>query len=210
VVAQICIILIVLWFSISAAATASPLLQGRIEEIRDNPGIKLPPELQATALRLQQTPVGPNILRAELKSFPAILRGEWKGQLKITSADYSSNYISAQPADAAKDQQAVYAGAPVEALFRFYNPRAGLLTMAPPELKIARVARAKRPADYIYLAVNDLDSDRYVSLGGTNKIKNTLLKNDIRMLAPNVVEQDMVVAVLLTDKRSGRQTMTCG
>ena len=35
-----------------------------------------------------------------------------------------------------------------------------------------------------------------------------MLKNDVRVLSPTTVEQDLVVAILLTDRSTGKQTKT--
>ena len=189
-------------------ALALPPLQGRIEQISSSSDVKLPVELHAAALELRDLTPVVHTLQAELKSFPATLRGTWKGQLEITSCDYSDAFSSAQPADAARAQELIHEGCLADAYFRFYMPRAGFVTMAPPEIKVSHVDSTRKTINNIYLSAPDLDSERYSSLGDNNSVKHTLLKNDVRVLSPTIVEQDLVVAILLTDRKSGKQSKT--
>lgn len=187
---------------------ALPVLQGRIEQIIDSPDVKLPAELHASALKLQDLSPVTHKLQAELKSFPATLRGTWKGPLEITSCDYSDAFSTAQPADFERARELIHEGCIAESYFRFYTPRVGFVAMAPPELKVTHVDSTRKTINNIYLSAADLDSERYSSLGDNNSVKHTLLKNDVRMLAPTVVEQDLVVAILLTDRKTGKQIKT--
>jgi hypothetical protein len=187
---------------------ALPVLQGRIEQIVDSPDVKLPVELHAAALKLQDLSPVTHKLQAELKSFPATLRGTWKGPLEIISCDYSDAFSTAQPADAERARELIHEGCIAESYFRFYTPRVGFVAMAPPELKVTHVDSTRKTINNIYLSAADLDSERYSSLGDNNSVKHTLLKNDVRMLAPTVAEQDLVVAIFLTDRKTGKQTKT--
>ncbi|CAN5299284.1 hypothetical protein BH11CYA1_BH11CYA1_22380 [soil metagenome] len=191
-------------------AIALPPLQGRIEQLNGTDPT-LPVELRATALKLLDlSPVKSkiNTLQAELKSFPATLRGNWKGQLEIISCEYSDAFSTAQPADAERAKEMIREGLMADSSFRFYTPRVGFVTMAPPEIKVILVDATRKTINHIYLSAPDLDSERYSTLGDGNRVKQVLLKNDVRMLAANIAEQDLVVAVLLTDRATGKQTKT--
>lgn len=189
-------------------AAAGQTLQGRIEQINASSDVKLPIELHASTLKLRDLTPVTHTLQAGLKSFPGTLRGTWKGPLEITDCDYSDAFASAQPADAERAKQLIHDGLTAESYFRFYTPKPGLVTMAPPEIKVTQVDPTTKTINNIYLSAPDLDSARYSSMGDNNSVKHTLIKNDVRVLAKDVVEQDLVVAIFLTDRKTGKQTKT--
>jgi hypothetical protein len=195
------------FFAFTPKALSNTLLQGRVEQIFNNSEITLPIALRATQLKLQMPSSAPHILQAELKSFPVILRGDWKGDLRVTQFTCSQLYATKEQADAEKDRQILTIGKRAESLFRFYTPRVGLLTLAPPVVRLPRVESPQGERDYVYLTVPEKGSERYQSSSGANGVKETLRKNEVRMLSSNVVEQDLVIERLLTD-RGGKQTNT--
>jgi hypothetical protein len=195
------------FFLFAQCALANTFLQGRVEEIFNNPNVTLPVALRATQLSLPIPSSQPHYLQAGLKSFPVILKGEWKGNLRVTKYTCSPIYERAQPADAQREQGIMTVGKPAESSFRFYTPSAGLVTMAPPEVKIALVGAPQGDSDYAYIAIQDFNSNRYLSASGTNRARMGLVKNEVKMLSTNVVEQDMVIEKVLID-RLGRQTKT--
>jgi hypothetical protein len=191
-------------FFFAPVVRSSTLLQGRVEEIFNKPSVKLPLELRATELKLPSDSSQPRYLQPELKSFPSILRGDWKGELQVKQFTCSQAYLTEQPADAETEQEVAALGKWAQSCFTFYTPRKGLVTMAPPEVKI--VDPDPQSADHFqYIAVQDFGaSTQWVSASGVNKVKMSLLKNEVKMLSPTVVEQDMVIEKLLTDPR-GKQ-----
>ena len=185
--------------SLGAGASNSQLLQGRVEEIFNDPNLKVPVELRAVALKLD-VPVasGPHIVRLELKSFPATMRGEWKGNLTINKNVFSDSYAKTESEDMLAEQQNLPVGKLAEAFFRFSTPRAGLLSMDPPVVRCG----------YTYISIADFESDHYVRTGGREKITLKLLKNEVRMLAPNIAEQDMYVRESWRDRNTGKPVVT--
>lgn len=191
----------------AGASNNNQLLQGRVEQIFNDPNLKVPVELRAVALKLDVPAAsGPHIVRAELKSFPATMRGEWNGNLTVTKSLYSDSYAKTEYEDMVSGQKNLPVGKIAESHFRFFTPRSGLLSMEPPVVRSEILSNSRRGAekDYIYVAIADFDSENYVRSGGREQMTHKLLSNEVRMLAPNVAEQDMYVRASWRDRDTGK------
>ncbi len=124
--------------SSSALAQKQNLYKGRVEEIYFSPNVKMPVELQAVTGTLDpeviRKKLAPQILRAELKSFPSTLRGEWKGDLIIKAIEFSPDFARALPEEAAFDKSFFYVGKTMQAKFKFSTPSSGRVSMEAPEI----------------------------------------------------------------------------
>ena len=157
-------------FFFASVVRSNTLLQGRVEEIFNKPSVNLPLELRATELKLPSSSSQPRYLQPELKSFPSTLRGDWKGELQVKKFTCSQAYLTEQPADAETEQEVAVVGKWAQSCFRFYTPRKGLVTMAPPEVKIVDPYPDPQSEDpFQYIAVQNFGS----SLNGSVRAVST-------------------------------------
>ncbi|MEZ4487517.1 MAG: hypothetical protein R3C24_18165 [Cyanobacteriota/Melainabacteria group bacterium] len=210
IVLSVLLILILqnLFVSSAFAQGTSQQLKGRIEKIFMDGDVTLPVELQATAakfdLRLLEQKKQPRILDGRLKSFPVKLRGDWKGPFHIVSVTYNPDF-SAKVSPAYR--QFSQPGREGEAAFRFYTPRAGVVTMAPPMVRFPYGFSGGGKSRYVYLSLYDPSTGKlarppsggvWTTLGGGASVDSTLLLNKVRMLGAEKVEQDLVVSSVHT------------
>jgi len=189
---------ILFYMALPAQATQ---LQGRIEEIIENPDVKMPVEQEL------QIPDKPHTLQAN--SFPLTLKGLWGGKLQISKSLFSKTYRSLAAEDVAKEEQVVVAGGQADSSFSFSTRRDGTVTMEPPEIKIRVPGTSWLRPHYVYIAIADFNSG-YQNMSGDSTVKSALLQNDVRMLSATVVEQDTVIQQVLTEKSTGKQKITFG
>src|SRR5271166_2186181 len=91
------------FFLFAEGGLSNTLLEGRVQEIFSKPEVRIPIELRATQLKLPITPTPTRLpLQLGLKSLPAVLRGEWHGNLRIEQFKCSESFVRTQPEDAEK------------------------------------------------------------------------------------------------------------
>lgn len=193
---------------------AARQLKGRIETIFVDGKVTVPVELQASAdkfdIRLLEEKKKPRILQAGLKSFPAKLRGEWTGTLKLVSMTINEDKPEGT-SDA--DRRFFKLGRLVNVKFRFYTPGGGIVSMAPPYGKFEKTPDFKGT---VYLPMIDPSTGKQLPPPGGGKwsaldtnygTNSEMLMNKVTMLSNERVEQDLVVHTTLTHKRD-RHTKT--
>jgi len=212
---KILFILFIVALCSSNAVWAQPqtVYKGRVEEIYFSPNVKMPLELQAVTGTLDPEAIrkklAPQILRAELKSFPVTLRGEWKGTLKVKAIEFSPEFARALPDDAAFDKEFFYVGRNMDARFRFYMPSAGRVSMDAPEIKTeheeVNKKTGKSTRGILYLSTGHTEKE-FDSNSRTAHSKDSLLFNKVNLLGDNTAEQNTYTLVKLVNKTTKRES----
>lgn len=207
----ILVIFAVCWWHPSPV-DAQTLYKGRVEEIYFSPNLKLPLELQAVAGTLDPEAIrkklAPQILRAELKSFPAVMRGTWKGTLTIKSVQFSPEFYTALPHEANYDSSFFKVGKNMDAAFHFSTPRAGRLAMDPPEIQTYVYdpnSFYQKPIGILYLSTGN-DVRGAVSNSKMADSIDHLLMNKVNVLSNDQAEQVTYTLARLIDKKTRHET----
>lgn len=182
-------------------------LQGRIEEVFNQPTVKLPVGLTAKAGKLVFEPPASRInqVAQQLKSFPALMRGEWKGQLEVTRSDFTDDFKKALPEEVRFEEPFFTIGRKAQSSFRFFAER-GKISMTPPVVQFwvnsEEAKSTARRALWIYLETDNAAGKTWRSNSGESRMQGRLIKNQVTQLGPSTIEQDTVVLVSLVNEKT--------
>lgn len=210
---QICLLLLILLgCNFAGHKCEAKKLKGRIETIFIDGKIKVPEELFAHAEefdeRLIENKKKPRIIDARLKTFPAKLRGEWSGVLRLVKFQIND---STDDKIGPNERKLLKKGRKLRVKFRFHTPGDGRVTMAPPYGKFEKSQDLKTDT---YMPLIDPSTGqqlpppkggRWRSIDFNNDIDHKLLLNRVTMLSTERVEQDLLVAAFLKNRKTGKE-----
>jgi hypothetical protein len=216
------------------AKPKSVTLQGRIEEIVSSGGSTLPVRLRKQSPKLDTSGAltGAAAVRssaalsgqAAAANFPVDWRGAWGGTLKVHSVQFSPAYIRSDPEAGQREQQLLKSGSEGTVNFEFvqsgssvslkpaqvilkaplkdsrYGSMIGAMYKDNPNL--APLASMMSQASY-YFAIVLGDLSGGVGVSG-NALQNSVVKNSVTALRPNVLEQDIVCYTTERNAQTGK------
>jgi len=209
------LIVATLLFTAQAAYTTQ-LLKGRIEQIFGQSDPRMPSvnELDARTEKIDQRLIdkklAPNRVPPGLKTFPALLRGEWTGDLKVTQIECTEAYWKALPVEAQLEEQFFQIGKLGHSKFRFFADR-NAISMSPPVVQFAvnsqeAVLFSKKGVKILFMEADEASGRPWRSNSGECHFTAQLVKNEVTQLAPAIVEQDTLVHALLVNEKTQLQT----
>jgi hypothetical protein len=200
------------------------MLYGRIEEISGQPGARLPIELKPMRPKVDTSLLkgGASTLTTRAAtSYPIDWRGSWSGTLKVHAVQMDPIRWKIDPAEASKEQELIRPGTVGQVSFEF-SQNGTAITLKPthvlfsttmdrsrysetfrqilgsnPQMGGSSVAAMLQNVPYYYaLSLGDIEGG--VGVTG-NLLRTRVMKNDLKQLAPGVVEQVLVTY----DSKSG-------
>ncbi|MBX9685433.1 MAG: hypothetical protein K2X27_01950 [Candidatus Obscuribacterales bacterium] len=189
----------------SKKAGGTHLLYGRIEELRDEAGAKIPIKLQSL------TPIRDGSLdtklegKSSLQSYPTDFRGTWTGELTISSCSFDKSFWEFDPAEADEQSELLRAGIRGRCSVTFYKGKGEETELEPCSVifaKVSQTANGQPGLPFFYsLHLGDLSSGRGVT---GNELSCKLMKNNLKQLSKTVLEQEVVTEDFDRNPRSGK------
>jgi hypothetical protein len=180
-------------------------------------------------LTAKATATAPLVAGAVVKSFPATYQGGWGGRLVLQQVQVDPNYYRIDPEEARRTVQAMKPGNIGQVNFNFDRSRGAIMleparclfmvaagdTQVPDEMKkmlggggqnaalggmmSQMVAGMQVP---LVLEFGDVQTGAGETSVSGNQLRQRVLKNEVRQLAPNVLEQQIVTEETTWDKRT--------
>ncbi len=175
---------------------------------------------------------GSPFLGAVLKSFPVNYQGNWGGRLVLQTVQVDPNYYRIDPEEARRTVQAMKPGNIGQVNFMFDRSRGAISlepakclfmvpagdTQVPDEMKKMLGAGGGGNAAFggmmsqmvssmpvpIVLEFGDVQTSSGVTSVSGNQLRQRVLKNETRQLAPNVLEQQIVTEETTWDKHTNQ------
>lgn len=187
------------------------ILKGRIEEIFDQKKVKFP-NLKALTPRMDKLSKRRiHRVHASLKSYPAILRGEWKGVLTVKKAEFNPIYFEQSPADARADKYLFPVGRRCNAKFRFYGVGGGRIALDPDvKFQVGPDESAKvwntRGRAIIHLNLGLARKGAKLRTNGQQSwLYEKVLMDKIKMLDNNLAEQNILTVNTATNIKTRKR-----
>lgn len=197
----------------SIARSSSTVLKGRIQEVFNNESIQFPKLKARTALLDRRAGRPINKIPDVLKSFPVILRGNWKGYLTVRKVEFNPVYFRQSPADAAVDKSVFVVGRVFGAKFRFYGRGRGSVALEP-EVKVtlddneSSSIWGESGAHSILLNLGAASVGKgYISNSRKSWLSERVLSDKIENLGENLIEQRILVLSTAIHKKSKLKRM---
>jgi hypothetical protein len=206
-------------------------LQGRIEEIVSTGGATLPVRLRKQTARLDTSGALSASARAAALSsgvtsgtYPTDWRGSWGGTLKVHSVQFTPAYLRADPVAGQREQQLLKAGSEGTVNFDFTQSGANV-SLKPAQVILKAPLKDSRYGDmmgamykdnpnlgplaslmsqasyYFAIVLGDLSGG--VGVSG-NSLQNSVVKNDVKVLRSDVLEQDIVCHTAERNAQTGK------
>jgi hypothetical protein len=206
-------------------------LQGRIEEIVSTGGATLPVRLRKQTAKLDTSGTLSASARATGLSagvssgtFPTDWRGNWGGTLKVHSVQFTPAYLRADPVAGSREQQLLKAGSEGVVNFDFTQSGANV-SLKPAQVILKAPLKDSRYGDmmgamykdnpslgplaslmsqasyYFAIVLGDLSGG--VGVSG-NTLQNSVVKNEVKVLRSDVLEQDIVCYTAERNAQTGK------
>lgn len=215
-------------------------LFGRIEELCEQPGAKIPIKLQALTpkfdtrrpLTVTATQQSARASGETSYTYPVDWQGVWSGPLKIWTAQFDQSRWRFDAAEVSKEQQLLRPGTSGQATFSFTSDRSGRIQLQPTQIVFSAPMDQSRASELMQqmqqmlgpmagaltaspYAMEMMKSMPYMyalhlgnltqGIGVTgNILQSTLLKNDVKLLAPGTLEQVIVTYNVDQSRATGR------
>lgn len=189
-------------------------LYGRIEELTMVKGARLPIKLQAMTAQ-KDTSLNRNepALAGKTSKFPVSYQGTWSGPLTVAAFNADEAFYEFDPQEARRQAQLLRAGTWGGCTVTFFRGKDNETKMQPCsvvfEANVAASSAAtgalsslERPFIY-YLHLGDLGSGRGVT---GNELSCQLLKNTLKELGKDVIEQEVITRDFDRNPKSGKIT----
>jgi len=192
------------------------------------------PKMDTRDVKLQAHAANTVFSGSVVKSFPTDFEGNWGGNLQLQVVQIDPSYYVVDPDEAKRTAQALRVGSTGAVNFAFQNSAGGKVSLEPARVMFMvasgdtevgaqmdkMLGGANSPMGGmlkqmvtsmpvpVMLELGEIDTTANSALGETgvsgNQVRATVLKNEIRQLAPGVLEQQIVTQETTWNKKTGQ------